>query len=324
VILETIALSIFNFDSAVAAAASRMRQAAGPHFLLEAGSRRVAELAAPAAARAAYIGGADATSNLEAGFRYGIPVVGTTAHAFILAHADERAAFAAQRDRLGPTSTYLVDTYDTSDGIRNAIDATAARLGQIRIDSGDLAVEAAAARALLDDAGAHDARIMVSGDLDEHRIAELVDGGAPIDGFESGNRLVTGSGQPTAGFVYKLVAIADEPGHQAPLRPVAKRAHGKTNVAGRKHAWRELDADGRARRERISTDRVPITADDTPTLRALQVPLVRGGVRTGSTTAQDARARHVAALAELRPEHLDIRPGPPALEVVRTAADRRT
>ncbi|MEL7206968.1 MAG: nicotinate phosphoribosyltransferase, partial [Actinomycetota bacterium] len=239
VVLETVLLSIFNHDSAVATAAARMTDAAEGRSILEGGSRRIHERAGVSAARAAYLAGADATSNLEAGRHFEIPTVGTIAHAFILAHASEREAFAAQYEALGADSVYLVDTYDIAEGIRNAVSVVGPDLGGIRVDSGDLALEAKQARALLDELGAEKARIVVSGDLDEWSLDELA--GAPIDAYLIGTKLITGSGQPTASLVYKLVAIEGEDGQ---LASVAKTSLGKGTVGGRKAAFRVVDGDG--------------------------------------------------------------------------------
>ncbi|MHB8457184.1 MAG: nicotinate phosphoribosyltransferase [Acidimicrobiales bacterium] len=149
VLLETLVLSICNFDSAVAAAASRMVGAAAGRPLIEMGSRRTNELAAVAAARAAYLGGFASTSNLEAGRVFGIPTTGTAAHAFVLAHDSERAAFSAQLDTMGVGTTLLVDTYDPSKAIKTAVelarDRGASGPGAIRLDSGDLVAQARAA-----------------------------------------------------------------------------------------------------------------------------------------------------------------------------------
>jgi nicotinate phosphoribosyltransferase len=238
-LLETLALSVLNADSAIASAAARMVLAAGGRPLMDMGSRRTHEQAAVAAARAAWIAGFDLTSNLEAGRRHGIPTAGTSAHAFTLAHPTERDAFAAQVAALGRGTTLLVDTYDTEQGIRTAVQVAGPDLGAIRLDSGDLADEARRARTLLDELGATRTRIVCTGDLDEHAIAELAS--APIDSYGVGTALVTGSGAPTAGFIYKLVAIAREDGPDAPLQPVAKRSSGKSTVGGRKWAYRTED-----------------------------------------------------------------------------------
>ena len=161
VILETLALSIFNHDCAIASAASRMATAAAGRTLVEMGSRRTHELSAVAAARAAYIAGFTSTSNLRAGFQYGVPTTGTSAHAFTLVHDDERHAFQAQLDSLGTGTTLLVDTYDVPTAIRNAVAAAGPGLGAVRIDSGDLAVVAREVRAQLDFLGAAKTRIVL-------------------------------------------------------------------------------------------------------------------------------------------------------------------
>ena len=165
------------------------------------GGRRTHEEAAVAAARAAWLVGFDTTSNMEAGIRFGVPTAGTSAHAFTLAHDDEEAAFEAQIEAHGLETTLLVDTYEIDTGIDRAL-AAAKRLGgvpgAIRIDSGDLAEEALRARKKLDDNGATSTRIVVSGDLDEYRIAQLAD--HPIDGYGVGTQLVVGSGHATAAW----------------------------------------------------------------------------------------------------------------------------
>jgi nicotinate phosphoribosyltransferase len=196
VVLETLILSVLNHDSAIASAAARMVMASTGRGLLEFGSRRAHEQAAVAAARSAYLVGFDGSSNLAAGSRYGVPTLGTSAHAFTLLHDDERSAFVAQVEALGPETTLLVDTYDTAAGIATALEVAGPGLGAVRIDSGDLGQEARAARAQLDAAGATATRIVVSGDLDEYLMAGLVD--APIDAYGVGTSVVTGSGAPTS------------------------------------------------------------------------------------------------------------------------------
>jgi nicotinate phosphoribosyltransferase len=316
IVLETLVLSILNHDTAIASAACRMALAAAGRPLTEMGGRRTHEDAAVACARVAHICGFAGTSNLEAGRRYGIPTLGTAAHAFTLAHPTELNAFRAQIAEHGPDTTLLVDTYDVDQGIRNAIEAAGTELGAIRIDSGVLSEEAERARALLDELGATRTRILVTGDLDEYVISSLE--GAAVDGFGVGTRLVTGSGHPTAGMVYKLVAIADEPGAAAPLRPVAKRAAGKLSVGGRKHAFRELDADGIAVRDVVL---VGDTAPDEAPGRPLQVRVVERGTVVASPPLEQIRARLAASLAELPVEALAVADGePPVAVVVRSPA----
>lgn len=240
-LLETLVLSVLNADSAIASAAARMVLAAAGRPLIEMGSRRTHEQAAVSAARAAYVAGFSTTSNLEAGRRHGIPTAGTSAHAFVLAHASEADAFRAQVASLGPSTTLLVDTYDTDRGIRTAVQVAGTALGAVRLDSGDPLVEVPRTRALLDSLGATSTRIVVTGDLDEHAVARLA--GEAVDAYGVGTSLVTGSGAPTAGFVYKLVAIAREDGADAPLVPVAKTSPGKRSIGGRKWAYRTGDGD---------------------------------------------------------------------------------
>ncbi len=256
VILETIALSVFNHDCAIASAASRMVAAAAGRPLVEMGSRRTQEWSAVASARAAYIAGFTTTSNLRAGYQYGIPTSGTSAHAFTLVHDDEQHAFTAQLAALGTGTTLLVDTYDVPAAIEDAVRLAGPGLGAIRIDSGDLAQVARAAREQLDRLDAVKTRIIVTGDLDEFSIAALA--AEPVDGYGVGTSLVTGSGAPTAALVYKLVARADGDGD---LRPVAKRSVGKPSRGGRKWAMRLLDVAGRAVTELV-TDAEPGAAAD--------------------------------------------------------------
>jgi nicotinate phosphoribosyltransferase len=307
VLLETLVLSHLNYDSAVASAAARMSTAAGDRALLEFGSRRTHEDGAVAAARAAYVAGFAATSNLEAGRRYGIPTSGTSAHAFTLAFPDEVGAFRAQLAAMGTGTTLLVDTYDIDEGVRHALEAAGTGLGGIRIDSADLAAAARRARKQLDEAGARDTRIVLSGDLDEYTIAEL--GDAPADALGIGTRLVTGSGAPTGEFVYKLVAVAGEDGADAPLRPVAKSGGVKATVGGPKRAWRALDADGVAVEEVVADDAaIPPTGS-----RALQLPLVVDGRALPLPPLAQVRDTHLAARAELPAEAHRLDPGPPAI-----------
>jgi nicotinate phosphoribosyltransferase len=286
VLLETLALSMLNHDSAIASAAARMVSAACDRPCIEMGARRTHEDAAVASARAAYLVGFASTSNLEAGRRYGVPTTGTSAHAFTLLHDDERAAFEAQVRVLGKGTTLLVDTYDVERGIRTAVEVAGPELGAIRLDSGDLAVQAERARKLLDELGATNTRIIVTSDLDEYAIAGLV--AAPVDGYGVGTSLVTGSGAPTVGMVYKLV--------ERDGVPVAKKSEGKRSVGGRKHAVRRHGPDGTAIAEVVTHEPVEPRPGD----RNLVVPLVRGGDRCDD-------ASPVEALARARDHHREVR-----------------
>jgi nicotinate phosphoribosyltransferase len=303
VVLETLVLSVLNHDCAIAAAAARMVVAAGDRPLIEMGSRRTHEEAAVACARAAYLVGFQASSNLAAGARYGIPTTGTAAHAFTLLHDSERAAFAAQLEALGPGTTLLVDTYDISQGIENAIAVAGPKLGAIRIDSGDLAVLAHQSRDQLDRLGATGTRIVLSGDLDEYAIAALA--AAPVDSYGAGTAVVTGSGAPTAGLVYKLVEVEG--------RPVAKRSENKASAGGAKLGYRRHRASGTATEElvvRQGGDFEPAAGD-----RLLSVPVLRGGEQVAQPTLQDSRQHHRAAMTALPWEALKLSAGDPGLVV---------
>jgi nicotinate phosphoribosyltransferase len=306
VLLETLALSVLNHDSAIASAATRMVAAACERPCIEMGSRRTHEEAAVAAARAAYLVGFASTSNLEAGRRYGVPTTGTSAHAFTLLHDDEKAAFRAQVATLGRGTTLLVDTYDVDQGIRNAVEVAGPELGGIRLDSGDLPTLATHARELLDSLGATKTRIVVTSDLDEYAIAGLM--AAPVDRYGVGTSLVTGSGAPTMGMVYKLV--------ERDGVPVAKKSEGKHSVGGRKHAVRRHASDGTATAEVVSS--APITPRDGD--RDLVVPLVRAGAASSDATPAEAlaqaRAHHERARTALPPEGWALSRGEPALETV--------
>jgi nicotinate phosphoribosyltransferase len=311
VILETLALSVLNHDCAIASAASRMVTAANGRPIIEMGSRRTHEQSAVAAARAAYIAGFAATSNLRAGLDYGVPTSGTSAHAFTLLHDDESAAFAAQLDTLGAGTTLLVDTYDVAAAVSAAVKLAGPGLGAIRIDSGDLAAVAREARAQLNALGADQTRIILTGDLDEFSIAALA--AEPVNGYGVGTSLVTGSGAPTAALVYKMVArAADGAGDDNRLLPVAKRSVGKPSRGGRKWAVRQLDETGTAVTELV-TDAEP---DNPPDGRPLLRLLVRDGEIVGREPLAAARARHQAAVAELPTHSRQLSRGYPAIPTV--------
>ncbi|MFE5394753.1 nicotinate phosphoribosyltransferase [Streptomyces sp. NPDC056568] len=311
VLLETVILSILNHDSAIAAAASRMSSAAGGRPLIEMGARRTHELAAVAAARSAYVGGFATTSDLAAGFRYNIPTVGTSAHAFTLLHDSERDAFQAQVESLGRDTTLLVDTYDVTEAVRTAVEVAGPELGAVRIDSGDLLLVAHRVRQQLDELGATETKIVVTSDLDEYAIASLA--AAPVDAYGVGTQLVTGSGHPTASMVYKLVARAESgaPADAAgPLVAVAKKSSGgKTSIGGRKWAARRLDSHGYAEAEVVGTGPVPEDLAD----RQLLVELVRGGEVVAREPLDAARDRHAAARANLPLSATQLSRGEPVL-----------
>jgi nicotinate phosphoribosyltransferase len=301
VILETLVLSILNHDCAIASAAARMVTAAAGRPLIEMGSRRTHELAAVAAARAAYLAGFASTSNLAAARRYGVPTAGTAAHAFTLLHDDERAAFEAQVAALGPQTTLLVDTYDITHGIDLAVEVAGPSLGAIRIDSGDVGVLARYAREQLDALGAKDTKIVVSGDLDEFAIAALA--ATPVDAYGAGTAVVTGSGAPTAGMVYKLVEVDG--------RPVAKRSEHKQTHGGRKTAMRAHKPTGTAVEEVIAC--AP-NAEPGQGERLVQRPFLRGGQSVADLpTLAESREHLRRATVTLPWDGLKLSRGEPAI-----------
>lgn len=320
VVLETLALSIFNHDTAIASAAARMVSAAEGRPLIEMGSRRTHEQAAVAAARAAYIAGFTASSNLEAQRRHGVPALGTSAHAFTLLYTTgaagpgderlgrrtsewEKAAFKAQVDALGVGTTLLVDTYDITAGVANAIEVAGPGLGGVRIDSGDLGVLARQVRDQLDGLGAHQTRIVVSGDLDEFAIAALR--AEPVDTYGVGTSVVTGSGAPTASMVYKLVEVDG--------LPVEKRSSHKESHGGRKEALRLAKDTGTIVEEVVHPFGHPPPAQSGLTERALMVPLVRAGEPEADPGLDAARERVTRGLRSLPWDGLALSRGDPAI-----------
>jgi len=316
VVLETLALSIFNHDTAVASAAARMVSAARGRPLVEMGSRRTHEHAAIAAARAAYIAGFAASSNLEARRCYGIPAEGTSAHSFTMLHAradapaesTELAAFRAQVEALGVDTTLLVDTYDVTTGVANAVAAAGTGLGAVRIDSGELGVLARQVRQQLDELGATRTRIVVSGDLDEFSIAALA--AEPVDSYGVGTSLVTGSGAPTANMVYKLVEVDG--------LAVQKRSSHKESHGGRKEALRTSRSSG------IITEEILYPAGHQPDVcesaRVLTVPLVRGGELVSKPNIAAARELVTSGLRSLPWEGLNLSHGEPAVTTTQIRA----
>nr|WP_237686063.1 nicotinate phosphoribosyltransferase [Arthrobacter jiangjiafuii] len=308
-ILETFLLSVLNHDSAIASAASRMVTSADGRPCIEMGSRRTHEEAAVAAGRAAIIAGFDSTSNLEAGRRYGLKTVGTAAHSFTLLHDTEKDAFEAQIGSLGADTSLLVDTYDVEQGVRNAVAAAGRRLGGVRLDSGDLVAQARWVRKLLDELGNTETRIMVTSDLDEYAIAALAS--APVDAYGVGTSLVTGSGAPTAGMVYKLVSREDD-NHE--FVSVAKAAKNKASRGGRKYALRRLNEQGTASAEVIGIGHRPLDdGNDRPLVHQF---VADGEVLPGWTGAEAvvrAAKRHTDSLAELPASVNRLQRGEPAI-----------
>jgi nicotinate phosphoribosyltransferase len=311
VILETIVLSILNYDSAVATAASRMATAADGKPLIEMGSRRTSEGSGVAAARAAFIAGFAATSNLEAGRTWGIPTRGTSAHSFTLLHDSEEEAFRAQVEAFGTDTTLLIDTFDIPSAVETAIRVAGPSLGAVRIDSGDLPSLVRSVRAQLDTLGATGTKIVVTNDLNENTIASLR--GTPVDVFGVGTAVVTGSGAPAAGMVYKLVEHQDAAGSWV---AVSKRSPEKQNPAGRKVAHRRL-VDGIATEEVV--DLGPKDSTDGSGRPLIHDVITNGVIRNeyrGGTGVARARDHHAIALAELPAAGRRLSPGDPAIPTV--------
>ncbi|MGO1590996.1 MAG: nicotinate phosphoribosyltransferase [Ancrocorticia sp.] len=316
--LETVILSILNHDSAVATAASRMTAAARERPCLEFGARRTHEMAAVHAARAAVISGFVGTSDVEAGRRYGLSIAGTSAHSFTLLHDSEEEAFSAQIASMGAGTTLLVDTYDIPTGVERAVAAARAaggELGTVRIDSGDLIAQAFTVRQQLDDLGATTTKITVTSDLDEFSIAAL--GAAPVDSYGVGTKLVTGSGQPTAELVYKLVARADDEGQ---MHEVAKASSNKKSVGGLKVAGRVRDQRGHSAQELIVSAKNwedGLAYLERSGARPLQRKLVSGGQVNrefvGKEAIGAASKRHDASRAELPYDGWRLSAGEPAV-----------
>jgi nicotinate phosphoribosyltransferase len=238
-LVESLLLSVVNTETALASKASRLVQAAAGAEVVDLGTRRTSPHEAVAAARAAFVAGFSATSNVEAGMRWDIPLSGDAAHSWTMAHATEDEAFRRYAEAHPRSTALVVDTYDTLEGTRRAIAAAGERLRAVRLDSGDLDALSRGVRALLDAAGLAGARIVASGDLDEGRIRALRRAGAPIDAFAVGTQLVRPSDAPSLGGVYKLVY------DHAEGRSVAKFSEGKVSLPGLHQVFR-LRRDGTA------------------------------------------------------------------------------
>lgn len=315
VVLETLALSILNYDSAVATAAARMTSAADGRPLAEMGSRRASEWGAVAAARAAYIAGFDATSNLEAGRTWGIPTMGTAAHSFTLLHDSEEDAFRAQVAALGAETTLLIDTYDVTAAVDLAVRVAGTQLGAVRIDSGDLPGQASAVRKQLNSLGATGTKITVTSDLDEYAIAALR--AAPVDSYGLGTSVVTGSGSPTAGMVYKLVARV---GSDGKWLSVAKKSAAKASVGGRKSPVRTL-VGGVATAESLHVETTPDAHMAAASAgRELLIPLMTNGEPDerylGAAGTARAREHRAAAVAELPRDAFRLARGEPVIPTI--------
>lgn len=323
-LVETFLLSAINHATMIASKAARVVEAAGSAAVIEFGTRRTHPDAALDAARAAYAVGFAGTSNVEAGRRFGVPVTGTAAHMWTMAHASEEEAFASYTAVFPSASILLIDTYDTLRGASRAATIAREKLKGVRLDSGDLLELSRGVRAILDEHGCTTAQIVVSGDLNEIRIAELRAAGAPIDTYGVGTDLVTSLDAPALGGVYKLVLL-EQGGTK---RPIAKFSEGKATLPGAHQVLRFHDAAGKIARDLITLEDEPADPawGDAPT--PLLIPVMRGGKRTAKAEplasirarAQQARASLPAELhllAEPTPSWIGLTPRPsPRLEAL--------
>ncbi len=249
-LVETLLINTVGFETMIASKAARVAMACAGRTFVDFSARRDHGLeAALSVARASFVGGAAATSLVEAGRRFGLALSGTMAHSFVMVHHDEVDAFRAYLRQYGPSSVLLVDTYDTVDGTRRATEAMRAEgvtARGIRIDSGDLAALAVEARRILDGAGFPSVEILVSGDLDEDRIEALLARGAPIDAFGVGTRLGTSADAPYVGMVYKLVEQGGAP--RVKLSPGKPRGRAASRCGGRRARTCSLSSTSRGRR----------------------------------------------------------------------------
>ncbi len=308
-LLETYALSTINHATTIASKAARMVRAAGGRALVEFGTRRTHPDAAIDAARAAYACGFSGTSNVEAARRYAIPVLGTAAHMWTMAHPSEVDAFRGYMDVFPEGAILLIDTYDTPEGARRAARIAKEKLKGVRIDSGDLDALSREVRAILDHEGAPQARIVVSGDLNEHSIAALVAAGAPVDTFGVGTELVCSVDAPTLGGVYKLVELEDAAGK----RPVAKFSEGKATMPGPHQVLRIFGESGRMVRDVVVLDdEEPLTLTAGERARSLLGQVIASGARTRPpSTLAEVRERVRAGLDTLPPILHDLAPRSP-------------
>lgn len=304
---ETYLLSAITFQTLVATKAARTVEAAAGRSVVEFGTRRAhSPEAGTLGARAAYIGGCIGTSNTLTGFRYGIPVFGTAAHSWVMSFCDEAKAFQKLQNVLGPHTVQLIDTYDSIEGARKAA-ALGKPLWGVRLDSGDLTAQSRAVRAILDEAGLRDSKIMASGDLDEYRIRDLVAAGAPIDSFGVGTQLATSGDAPSMGSIYKLVEV-DVSGIK---RFTAKYSEDKISLPGAKQVFRFPDHDVLARSGECSPGE--------PLLR----PVILGGRLVEPLADLKAgRARAAAAIEKLPPRLRELEESEP--HAVELSAELKT
>ena len=307
-LVETALINLVNLESMLATKATRVIDAARGRTVADFSARRTHGIdAAFAMARASYIAGFAGTSNVDAAIRLGIPMLGTMAHSYVSSFDDEVEAFRQYAKSFPDSSTFLVDTYDTLGGVRNAItvalemESAGHSLRAVRLDSGDLDDLSRRARAMLDDAGLHHVQVFASGGLDEYSIDRLVNAGAPIGGFGVGTRAGTSADAPFTDFVYKLV--------QYDGQPVMKLSEDKATLPGPKQVYRVYDDSGKVTRDLIH--HAGHHADEPPTSDSHQLlkPVMKDGARTGpSLSLDEVRAFHADRMRELPNDLRGVRP----------------
>jgi nicotinate phosphoribosyltransferase len=291
-IVETYLLSIINFQTLIATKASRVVAAAQGRPVADFGTRRAhGPEAGVLAARASWIGGCAGTSNVEAGFRYGIPVMGTAAHSFIMAYESELEAFRNYVKTFPEGTSLLIDTYDTLDGARKAA-SFGPRLGSVRLDSGDIAALSKKVRGILDRAGCDKVKIIASGDLNENRIAELLKRGAQVDLFGVGTEMAVSKDAPALGGVYKLVAT----GRRGARSYALKLSPQKETYPGAKQVLRKLDSSGSYKSDTIALAGERPGKSEIP---VLQLVMKDGAALKAPVPLQDIRSRAAENLGRL-------------------------
>ena len=287
-IAETYLLSTLSFQSMIASKAVRVVEAAQGRAVVEFGARRAhGPEAGVLAGRAAYIAGCIGTSNVEAGYRYGVPVFGTSAHSWVLAFDDESESFRALQRLLGSGTVYLIDSFDTIRGAQKAV-ALGPPIWGVRLDSGDLAALAKQVRRILDEAGFRDAKIMATSDLDEDRIQGLLAQGAPIDVFGVGTQLATSWDAPALGAVYKLVELE----RNGEKRYAAKYSPDKQTLPGSKQVFRSE-----------TRDVISCAGECGMGAALLQPVIIDGALVQKLPSAAEARDYCASALRQVSPSH---------------------
>jgi nicotinate phosphoribosyltransferase len=290
--VETALLAQTLFQTSVASRAARVVEMAAGRRVMEFGARRAHGIEAGVhAARAAYLAGFDATSLVEAGRRFGIPLSGTMGHSWVMAFPDEATAFQRYAETFGDGAVFLLDTYDTIEAAR-MLAASGMKPKGVRLDSGDLIALSRDVRQILDAHGLRDTTIVVSGDLDEWRVSEIVASGAPVDGFGVGTAVSTSSDAPALSGVYKLAEIERD----GRFFPVMKHSAGKETLPGRKQVWRVV-------RNGIAVEDIIALADEAPPAdaRPLLAQVMTAGVRRPAPLLNDLRARRAEAVRMLPP-----------------------